>query len=81
MNTGREEAAFHVMKLLRSRGVRTELFHEDQKVDRQYKYAERKNIPFVVTVNAEGSFQIKDIRSGEVKVVPSPEELLAFDFS
>ena len=32
---------------LRSRGVRTEMYHAPQKISRQISYAERKNIPYV----------------------------------
>jgi histidyl-tRNA synthetase len=66
------------MQLLRGRGIRSELFHENQKIDRQYKYAENKNIPYVASVDG-AAVQIKDIRSGEVKKI-SADELLEYGF-
>jgi histidyl-tRNA synthetase len=42
-------------------------------LDKQFKYAEKKNIPFVIIVGtkelAEGSCNIKNIQSGEQKTV------------
>mgnify|MGYP001810670567 FL=1 len=40
--------AFILLQQLRSRGIASELFHEPSKMDKQFKYAEKKGIPFVV---------------------------------
>lgn len=79
INNGDTATSFTLMQQLRYKGVRTELFHENQKVDKQYKYADKKNIPFVISLNADGSVQLKDIRSGETKKL-SQEELLQRQF-
>lgn len=69
-NTGKAEAtkAFELMQQLRSKNVNCEIFHEQAKFDKQFKYAERKNIPVVVIVAEreleEGACVIKDIRTG-----------------
>jgi histidyl-tRNA synthetase len=42
--------AFARMQELRAAGIRCELYHEAAKFDKQFKYAEKKNIPFVVII-------------------------------
>ncbi len=75
-NSGKEEAgqAFKAMQQLRKIGVRAELFHEPAKFDKQFKYAEKKNIPFVIIIGsrelAENSFIVKDLRKGEQQTQP-----------
>lgn len=72
LHTGEKEnsAAFNVIQSLRKKGISCELFLEPLKIDKQYKYAEKKNIPFVATVDAEeNNIKVKDIRNGEVKLV------------
>ena len=57
------------MQSLRGHGLRCELYHEPVKFDKQFKYAEKKNIPYVVIIGAReletGSAIIKDLRSGK----------------
>lgn len=74
LNTGDTGRLFAEMQLLRGRGIRCELFHEPSKIDKQYKYAERKKIPFVISLENEG-FKIKDIRSGKVDLVSDLKRL------
>jgi len=78
LNAGDDNDVFRLMQLLRREGIRSELFHENQKIDRQYKYAEKKSIPFVVSMG-NGSIQVKDIRTGIVTVM-SEQELLNMRF-
>jgi histidyl-tRNA synthetase len=75
-NLGEEESrfAFGVMQGLRRTGVACELFHEPSKFDKQFKYAEKKGIPFVVIAGsdemAEGVVQLKRLSSGEQRRIP-----------
>jgi histidyl-tRNA synthetase len=72
LNTGDKELdiPFQLLQSLRVKGVRSELFPEAAKIDKQFKYAEKKNIPYVITVDAsQGTAKIKNIRSGEVELV------------
>jgi histidyl-tRNA synthetase len=64
-NLGAEESrvAFSTMQSLRKQGVRCELYHEQAKMDKQFKYAEKKNIGFVVII---GSTEIQN-STGVVK--------------
>lgn len=73
LNTGEKEVdiAFDLLQLLRGRGVRSELFPGAAKIDKQFKYAEKKNIPYVITIDAaQQSAKIKNIKSGEQQTVP-----------
>ena len=65
--------AFDIMQGLRSNGIACELYHESSKIDKQFKYAEKKNIPFVIIIGSkemeEGSCQVKNLSTGEQQVV------------
>ncbi|HRE52566.1 MAG TPA: histidine--tRNA ligase [Flavitalea sp.] len=84
-NLGEEEsnAAFACMQQLREKGVRCELFHEPQKFDKQFKYAEKKNIPYIIIIGKEELDQrnckLKDLRNGNQQTL-SWSELSGFDF-
>ena len=47
------------------RGIPTEVAASPQKFGKQIRYAERRGIPYVWFQQADGSHQVKDIRSGE----------------
>ena len=70
-NLGEAEskAAFGLMQELRNSGVRCELFHEQTKFDKQFKYAEKKQIPYVVILGSEelanGNCLLKKLDNGE----------------
>jgi histidyl-tRNA synthetase len=70
-NLGAEESqvAYRLMQLLRQKGIPSEIFHEAAKFDRQFKYAEKKNIPFAVLIGSKEVEQktalVKDLRKGE----------------
>lgn len=74
-NLGEAESnfAFTLMQQLRQNNVRCELYHEAAKFDKQFKYAEKKNIPFVIIIGekeiAAKKVMIKDIRKGEQQEV------------
>ncbi len=75
-NLGEEEskAAYMLLQQVRASGIAAEIFHEAQKFDKQFKYAEKKNIPFIIIIgSAEIGAQtavVKDIRSGVQHKVP-----------
>ena len=75
-NLGEEESktAYRLMQEVRKAGVPAEIFHEPQKFDKQFKYAERKNIPFIVMIGsseiAEKTAVVKDLRNGQQQKVP-----------
>src|SRR5450432_836363 len=67
---GAEAAAksFELMQGLRAEGLRCELYHEQAKMDKQFKYAEKKNISWAVIIGTEelktGFAKIKNLRTG-----------------
>ncbi len=75
-NMGEKESgfAFDIMQGLRQNGIACELYHESSKIDRQFKYAEKKNIPFVVIIGSKemegGSCPVKNLSTGEQQEVP-----------
>lgn len=54
--------SFSLMQNLRAAGLRCELYHEQAKFDKQFKYAEKKNIPTVVIIGED------ELKSGLAKV-------------
>ncbi|MFY7899550.1 MAG: histidine--tRNA ligase [Chitinophagaceae bacterium] len=85
-NLGFEESkvAFEWMQLLRLQNTSCELFHEPTKLDKQFKYAEKKQIPFVIIIGSkeleEKTCIIKNVISGEQNTF-TKEQLLNFSFS
>jgi histidyl-tRNA synthetase len=81
-NLGEEAAmkSFELMQELRKEGIRSELYHEQAKFDKQFKYAEKKRIPFVVIIGSDelssGLAKIKDLRSG-IQTEVSFEEIIS----
>ena len=59
-------AARAVGRQLRSRGIKTEVYHETAKLAKQIKYADRKNIPFVWFPETDATpHEVKTLASGE----------------
>jgi histidyl-tRNA synthetase len=78
-----EKHAYSIAQLLRRNNISCEIFHENSKFDKQFKYAERKKIPFVIIMGSKevesGTCQVKDLRNGEQKTI-SQDELKNFVF-
>jgi histidyl-tRNA synthetase len=78
-NLGVEESktAFNLMQDLRERGIAAEMYHEQSKFEKQFKYAEKKQVPFVVIIGSteltEGTCIIKNIVNGEQKTILQQE--------
>jgi histidyl-tRNA synthetase len=74
-NLGEEESktAYQMLQQLRSKGIASELFHEPAKLDKQFKYAEKKNIPFVIIVGSKEienkTATVKNLKTGEQKTI------------
>jgi histidyl-tRNA synthetase len=85
-NLGERESkvAFQTAQELRGKNIRCEIYHEPAKFDKQFKYAEKKNIPFVIIIGEEeiknGTCKIKNIGSGK-QVEISLQNIPAFQFS
>jgi histidyl-tRNA synthetase len=78
-NMGETEsaAAFRIMQNLRAKNVSAELYHEKAKFDKQFKYAERKNISFAVFIGADEittqTAVVKNLATGLQEKVPFGE--------
>ncbi|MES2411260.1 MAG: histidine--tRNA ligase [Bacteroidota bacterium] len=63
-----ESQTFEAMKAiteLRKQDVKAEMYPDAAKIDKQFKHAERRGIPFVVKEINGSNFTLKDIQSGE----------------
>ena len=84
-NLGENEsnAAFRLMQELRNKNIRCELFHEPVKFDKQFKYAEKKNISYAVIIGSKEleakTCTIKNLRQNSQQTI-SQQELLNYDF-
>ena len=76
LNLGERESrfAFHQMQKLRNEGISCELFYEHTKLDKQFKYATKKNIQFAIIIGSneidEKNCIIKDLTTGEQQTIP-----------
>ena len=75
-NLGEEESktAYSLLQQVRAADVPAEIFHEPQKFDKQFRYAEKKGIPFIIIIGsaeiAEKTAVVKDLRSGQQQKLP-----------
>ena len=78
-NLGQHEStrAFELMQELRNNKVCAELYHEAVKFDKQFKYAEKKHVPFVVIIGSNelqnGTCTVKNLNTGEQKTISQNE--------
>ncbi|RBL92699.1 histidine--tRNA ligase [Chitinophaga flava] len=60
---------FSYMMQLRAKGIATELFHENAKMDKQMKYANKRGIPYVIILGEsemqEGLVSVKNLTTGQ----------------
>jgi histidyl-tRNA synthetase len=76
---GEEEciAAFHTMQQLRANGISAELYHEQAKFDKQFKYAEKKNIAYAIFMGADeissNTALVKNLETGVQEKLALPD--------
>lgn len=76
-NLGKEESlyAFKLMAQCRQAGISATIYYEQAKLDKQFKYASKKNIPLAIIAGSremkENSCMVKDIRTGDQEKVTS----------
>lgn len=56
------EKSFELAEQFRSRGIRSELYPEPAKFDKQFRYAEKKHIPFIIIIGPD------EMQSGRAKI-------------
>ncbi|RZJ73627.1 histidine--tRNA ligase [Flavobacterium sp.] len=75
LNLGEGEALFAMQAVteLRNANIRVEMYPDKAKFDKQFKFAEKRNIPFVVTVGEQelidGNYSVKNLISGQKSTV------------
>ena len=85
-NLGSNESrkAFELMHQLRQKGIRSELFHEQSKFDKQFKYAEKKNIPFIIIIGdqelKEKTVTVKNLATSQQETI-TQTALLDYNFN
>jgi histidyl-tRNA synthetase len=70
---GAINATYGLLKKLREQGIASELYHEPAKGDKQFKYAEKKNIPYIIRDVDETACTIKNIRTGAQQILKQTE--------
>ncbi len=65
---------FEIWNQLQCVGINTEIYFEPDKIQKQFKYADKKKIPFVVICGpdeiSKGMVTIKNMRTGKQKIIP-----------
>ncbi|HWC55272.1 MAG TPA: histidine--tRNA ligase [Chitinophagaceae bacterium] len=85
-NLGEKESndSFALMQQLRQKNIRCELYHEKAKFDKQFKYAEKKNIPYIIIIGEEEiknkNCKIKNLATGKQQEL-SWNDLSEFSFT
>jgi histidyl-tRNA synthetase len=85
-NLGEAETttAYTLMQQLHNKNISCEIYPDKAKFDKQFKYAERKNILYAIIIGSKEietkTCIIKNIKTGEQKTI-NQTELLAFSFS
>ena len=75
-NLGNSEAlvALQLMNILRDNNIACELYPEKVKIDKQFKYADKKNITYAVIIGTKEMEQktcmVKDLKTGEQNEIP-----------
>jgi histidyl-tRNA synthetase len=66
-----------IVSRLRAAGVATEFYYEEDRLKKQFQYAERKGIPFCVLAGpdelARGEANVKELATGVQQAVPLPD--------
>ncbi|MEI6346279.1 MAG: histidine--tRNA ligase [bacterium] len=77
MGSTLDDSAQEIAQELREAGVRVAVDYSGRKIGDQIKYADKQNIPFVIVIGEEevksGTFKLKNLKSGEEKVVKAEE--------
>lgn len=84
-NLGEAESkkAFELMQQLRANNISCELFHETTKFEKQFKYADKKNILYAIMLGSkeleDGTCVVKNLITSEQQII-AQTALLSFEF-
>ncbi|MDE7473445.1 MAG: histidine--tRNA ligase [Muribaculaceae bacterium] len=80
-NLGTKEtvASMRALKELRQAGIAAEVYPDETKMKKQMSWADSRNIPYVAIIGetelAEGKMMLKDMKTGEQKLVDTAEAI------
>jgi histidyl-tRNA synthetase len=76
------QVTFPLLQALRNKGIAADLYPEAVKLDKQFKYAEKRGIPYVAILGeseiATGTIQLKNLQTGTQQTL-THAELLNFE--
>lgn len=65
------------LSAIREAGIAAEIYPDEAKLKKQFNYADKKNIPYVLMVGpeeiAQGKFTLRNMKTGEQKMIPLAE--------
>lgn len=72
--TAESREAFRLVMQLRGKGIRADMYPEAARIQKQFKYADRRKVPYVVLIGEEECdkkiFAVRDMASGKQQVYP-----------
>jgi len=84
LNFGKEEslAALKLVARLRGAGIKAAIYPTAAKVQKQFKYADKRKVPVVIIIGAEelarGEYIVKDMKTGDQKTMSLQDDLPLF---
>jgi histidyl-tRNA synthetase len=61
--------SLETVAILRQQGINSEIYPENSKIKKQFEYADKKNIPFVIILGSDEIekevYMVKNMKSGE----------------
>jgi histidyl-tRNA synthetase len=83
LGANESKAAFSLLQQLRENNIAAEIFHEQAKFDKQFKYAEKKGIRYAIIIGSkeleEQNCVVRNLQTGEQTTIKQTE-LLSFTF-
>ena len=78
-----QKFGLNLLRQLRESGINAEIYPESAKLKKQFEYADRKQIPFVLIIGSEemqtGQFSLKNLKTGEQQKTDLAGVLLNFE--
>lgn len=75
------EKTIELATIFRRRGIKVEIFLEDQPIKKKFSYADKKGVEFVLVIGEDeiksGKYTLKNMKSGEQKILPE-DEIISF---
>lgn len=74
------DVSFSLLKTLRNQGFKAEIYPDMAKLKKQFEYAGKRNIPYVVVIGADelanGKLSLKNMQNGEQQTLTAEELIL-----